>query len=297
MTGGPVTGGPVTDGRLAGKVAVVTGGASGIGAGTVRAFHAEGARVVVADVQAEAGEALAAELGEGVLFRRTDVSDEESVRGLVDAAVEHFGRLDVMFNNAGIIGAVGPIDRTRMDDADLTIAINLRGVLLGMKHAARVMKPQGSGVIISTSSPAGVMGGVGAHVYSAVKAGVIGLSNSVAAELRPFGIRANVVIPGAVVSQMTADLVAGDAADLEGAQAALDRSRYMSRPLQPADVAAGVVYLASDEAAFVTGVVLPVDAGMTGAGGPSPMADEKYAGQAGRREAGRRVGAHHPEED
>lgn len=287
----------MTDGRLAGKVAVVTGGASGIGAGTVRAFHAEGARVVIADVQTEAGRALAAELGEAVLFRRADVSDEESVRDLVDAAVEHFGRLDVMFNNAGIIGAVGPIDRTRMDDADLTIAINLRGVLLGMKHAARVMKPQGSGVIISTSSPAGVMGGVGAHVYSAVKAGVIGLSNSVAAELRPFGVRANVVIPGAVVSQMTADLVAGGADDLDGAQAALDRSRYMSRPLQPADVAAGVVYLASDEAAFVTGVVLPVDAGMTGAGGPSPMATEQYADQAGRREAGRRLGEHHPEED
>lgn len=278
-------------GRLAGKVAVVTGGASGIGAGTVRLFHAEGAHVVIADVQVDAGEALAAELGDGVAFQVTDVSDEASVEALVDMAVREFGRLDVMFNNAGIIGAVGPIDRTRMEDADLTIAINLRGVLLGTKHAARVMKPQGSGVIISTSSPAGVMGGVGAHVYSAVKAGVIGLSNSVAAELRPFGVRANVVIPGAVVSQMTADLVAGDAADLDGARAALDRSRYMSRPLQPADVAAGVLYLASDDAAFVTGVVLPVDAGMTGAGGPSPMADEKYADQAGRREAGRRTGA------
>ncbi|KAB2812165.1 SDR family oxidoreductase [Pimelobacter simplex] len=283
-------------GRLAGKVAVVTGGASGIGAGTVRAFHAEGARVVVADVQAEAGAALVAELGERTLFHRTDVRDETSVRDLVDTAVAHFGRLDIMFNNAGIIGAVGPIDRTRMDDADLTVAVNLRGVLLGMKHAARVMKPQGSGVIISTSSPAGVMGGVGAHVYSAVKAGVIGLSNSVAAELRPYGVRANVVIPGAVVSAMTADLVAGGAADLDGAAAALDRSRYMGRPLQPADVAAGVVYLASDDAALVTGVVLPIDAGMTGAGGPSPMADDKYADQAGRREAGRRVGDPDPQE-
>lgn len=288
--------GPGPGTRLAGKVAVVTGGASGIGAGTVRAFHAEGARVVVADVQAEAGAALVAELGEGTLFHRTDVRDEASVRDLVDTAVAHFGRLDIMFNNAGIIGAVGPIDRTRMDDADLTVAVNLRGVLLGMKHAARVMKPQGSGVIISTSSPAGVMGGVGAHVYSAVKAGVIGLSNSVAAELRPHGVRANVVIPGAVVSAMTADLVAGGAADLDGAAAALDRSRYMGRPLQPADVAAGVVYLASDDAALVTGVVLPIDAGMTGAGGPSPMADDKYADQAGRREAGRRVGDPDPEE-
>jgi NAD(P)-dependent dehydrogenase (short-subunit alcohol dehydrogenase family) len=278
-------------GRLDGKVAIVTGGASGIGEGTVRRFHAEGARVVVADLQDERGQALADELGAGALFVRTDVTSEESVAALVDTAVREFGGLDVMFNNAGIIGAVGPIDRTRMDDADLTVAVNLRGVLLGMKHAARVMKPQRSGAIISTSSPAGVMGGVGAHVYSAVKAGIIGLSNSVAAELRTYGVRCNVVIPGAVVSAMTADLVAGGADDIEGAQAALDRSRYMSRPLQPADVAAGVLYLASDEAAFVTGVVLPVDAGMTGAGGPSPMADEKYADQAGRREAGRRVGA------
>lgn len=284
-------------GRLAGKVAIVTGGASGIGAGTVRAFHAEGASVVVADLQVGAGEGLVAELGERALFRRTDVTDEASVSDLVDAAVERFGRLDVMFNNAGIIGAVGPIDRTRMEDADLTVAVNLRGVLLGMKHAARVMKPQGSGAIISTSSPAGVMGGVGAHVYSAVKAGVIGLSNSVAAELRPFGIRANVVIPGAVVSPMTADLVSSGADDLTGAEAALDRSRYMSRPLRPADVAAGVVYLASDDAAFVTGVVLPIDAGMTGAGGTSPMAAERYAGQAGRREAGRRVGPADPAQE
>lgn len=277
-------------GRLAGKVAVITGGANGIGAGTARLFHAEGAKVVIADVQVEAGAALAAELGEGALFQPTDVTDETSVATLVDTAVAEFGQLDVMFNNAGIIGAVGPIDRTRTDDADLTIAVNLRGALLGMKHAARVMKPRGQGVIISTSSPAAIMGGVGAHVYSAVKAGIIGLSNSVAAELRQFGIRANVVIPGAVVSQMTADLVAGDAHDLAGAQEALDRSRYMSRPLEPFDIAAGVLYLASDEAAFVTGVVLPVDAGMTGAGGPSAMADEKYADQAGRREAGRRLG-------
>lgn len=264
-------------GRLAGKVAVITGGAHGIGAGTARLFHAEGAAVVIADLQADDGQALAAELGERVLFHRTDVADEDSVAAVVDTAVTTFGGLDVMFNNAGIIGAVGPIDRTSMDDADRTIAVNLRGVLLGMKHAARVMKPQRSGAIISTSSPAGVMGGVGAHVYSAVKAGIIGLSGSVAAELRAYGVRSNVIIPGAVVSQMTAELTVGGAHDLAGAEAALDRTRYMSRPLVPADVAAGVLYLASDDAAFVTGVVLPVDAGMTGAGGPSPMADAKYA--------------------
>lgn len=279
-------------GRMAGKVAVVTGGAHGIGAGTARLLHAEGARVVIGDLQVEAGERLAAELAGGtedVVFVRADVTVESDVAWLVDTAVERFGRLDVMFNNAGIIGAVGPIDRTSLEDADLTVAVNLRGVLCGMKHAARVMKPQGSGVIISTSSPAAVMGGVGAHVYSGVKAGIIGLSHSVAAELRRHGVRCNVVIPGAVVSQMTADLVAGGADDLAGAETALDRSSYMGRALQPDDVARGVLYLASDDAAYVTGVVLPVDAGMTGAGGPSAMADEKYAAQGGLREAGRRT--------
>jgi NAD(P)-dependent dehydrogenase (short-subunit alcohol dehydrogenase family) len=279
----------MTTGRLAGKVAVVTGGASGIGEGTVRLFHAEGASIVVGDLQEEAGLRLAEELGERVVFVRTDVSQEEDVARLVDTALERFGRLDVMFNNAGIVGAVGPIDQTRMSDADATIAVNLRGVLLGMKHAARVMKPQGSGVIISTSSPAAVLGGVGAHVYSGVKAGVIGLSNSVAAELRPYGIRCNALVPGAVVSQMSAGLVASHADDLEGATAALDKTSYMGRALQPADVAAGVLFLASDDAAFVTGVVLPVDAGMTGAGGPSPFATGAYASPAGLLEAGRRT--------
>jgi NAD(P)-dependent dehydrogenase (short-subunit alcohol dehydrogenase family) len=262
--------------RLAGKVAVVTGGASGIGAGTVRRFHVEGASVVVADVHAEAGAALAGELGERVTYVRTDVTREDEVAAAVDAAVERFGQLDVMFNNAGTMGVLGPIDRTPLDRADLTIAVNLRGVLAGMKHAARVMKPRRQGVILSTSSPAGVLGGVGPHVYSAVKAGIIGLSNSVAAELRPFGVRCNVIVPGAVVSAMTAGVVAGGPGDLAGAQEALRHTAYMSRPLRPADIAAGAVFLASDEAAFVTGVVLPVDAGMTGAGGTSPFAAETY---------------------
>jgi NAD(P)-dependent dehydrogenase (short-subunit alcohol dehydrogenase family) len=276
-------------GRLAGKVAVITGGASGIGEGTARLFHAEGARVVIADLQQGPGEALAGELGDGALFVRTDVTCEEDVAALVDTAVERFGALDVMFNNAGVMGALGPIDRTRMADADATIAVNLRGVLCGMKHAARVMKPRRSGVILSTSSPAGLLGGVGPHVYSAVKAGIIGLSNSVAAELRRHNVRCNVIVPGAVVSAMTAGLVAGGADDLAGAETALSGTAYMDRPLRPSDLAAGALYLASDEAAFVTGVVLPVDAGMTGAGGPSPFATGAYEEPAGLLEAGRRT--------
>jgi NAD(P)-dependent dehydrogenase (short-subunit alcohol dehydrogenase family) len=268
-------------GRLEGKVAVVTGGASGIGEATIRLFHAEGASVVVADVQHDRGKSLAVELGDRAIFVPTDVTREEDVAGVVDAAVAEYGALDVMFNNAGIMGALGPIDRTDTGEADLTIAVNLRGVLLGIKHAARVMKPRRSGVILSTSSPAGVLGGVGPHVYSAVKAGIIGLSNSVAAELRPYNVRVNTIIPGAVVSAMTAEVVARDAEDLEGAQAALERSKYMDRPLQGADVAAGALYLASDDARYVTGVVLPVDAGMTGAGGPSPFATGRWTDDQG----------------
>ncbi|MDV2478388.1 SDR family oxidoreductase [Rhodococcus zopfii] len=274
-------------GRFEGRVAVVTGGASGIGEAVVRALHAEGAAVVVADVQDEPGHSLCAELGRRTRFAHTDVTVEDHVSDAVDLAVADFGRLDLMFNNAGVMGALGPIDRTPMADADLTLAVNLRGVLCGLKHAARVMKPQRSGVIISTSSPAGLLGGVGPHVYSAAKSAVIGLSKSVAAELRPFNIRVNTIVPGAVVSPMTATVVAGDAGDLDGATAALGASALMDRALTPGDVAAGVLYLASDAASYVTGVTLPVDAGMTGISGTSPYTTGRYEQPMMLLEAGR----------
>ena len=272
--------------RFEGRVAVVTGGASGIGEAVVRALHAEGASVVVADVQ-EAGRLLADELGGRIRFIRTDVAVEADIAAAVDLAVDSFGRLDVMFNKAGVMGTLGPIDRTPMDEADVTLAVNLRGVLCGFKHAARVMTPQGSGVIIATSSPAGVLGGVGPHVYSAAKAAVVGLSKSVAAELRPFGVRVNTVIPGAVVSPMTAVVVAGGADDLPGATAALSESALMDRALRPEDVAAGVLFLASDEAAYVTGVTFPIDAGMTGIAGRSPYTSGRYEQPVTLLEAGR----------
>lgn len=275
--------------RLDGRVAVVTGGASGIGEGTVRRFHAEGARVVVADLQEDAGRALEDELGPDVVFARTDVTVEEDVAAAVDTAVSRFGRLDVMFNNAGVIGAVGPIDQTVLDDADLTVAVNLRGVVCGLKHAARVMKPRRSGCIISTSSPAALLGGVGAHLYSAVKAGVIGLSNSVAAELREYGIRVNTIVPGAVVSAMTAGVVGDGAQDIDGARSAMSRTALMGRPLEPDDIAAGALYLASDDAALVTGITLPVDAGMTGARDNSPYTRGRYARPDGVLHAGTRT--------
>lgn len=275
--------------RFIGRVAVVTGGASGIGEATVRALHAEGASVVIADIQEAPGALLAAELGDKAIFLRTDVSEESDVAAAVDTAVSRFGQLDIMFNNAGVMGTLGPIDSTRIDDADRTIAINLRSVISGMKHAARVMKPRRCGVILSTSSPAGMLGGVGPHVYSATKAAVIGISNSVAAELRPFNIRVNTVVPGAVVSPMTASLVADGPDHLDQALETMSDTALMSRPLLPSDVAAAVLYLAGDSAAFVTGVTLPVDAGMTGAIGRSPFATGKYEQSATVLEAGRRT--------
>lgn len=283
----------VTDagaGKLAGKVAVVTGGASGIGAGAAERLVADGASVVIADIQADAGKALAERLGPAARFAPTDVTSEADVEAAVATAVDAFGRLDLMFANAGIIGAYGSIANTRISDVDLTLAVDLKGPLIAMKYAARVMMAQRSGVILATSSPAGVIGGVGAHVYSAAKAGIIGLVKSVAAELRPYNIRVNAIIPGAVVSAMTADLVTGDASALDQTAEALGSDTLLPGPPgQPADIAAAVSFLASDDARFITGHTMTVDAGLTVIGGPSPMATGKWAaggsaiGPAGQR--------------
>ncbi len=267
----------MTNGRLAGLTAVVTGGASGIGAATVRRFVEEGASVVIADLLGEQGTQLAAEVGDGAVFQRVDVTSEADIRAAVDLARSEFGRLDVMFNNAGIMGAVGSIAQLDIADVDRTIAVVLRGALLGMKAAAAVMMEQRRGVILSTSSPAGIVGGVGPHVYSAAKAGLLGLTRSVAAELRPYNVRVNAIVPGATVTAMTAEILTGDAGDLAGAEQALTANALLERPAQPADIAAGALYLASDESWFVTGQVLTIDGGLTTIAGPSPFAIGEYA--------------------
>lgn len=272
-------------GRLDGKVAIVTGGANGIGAGTAQRFVDEGARVVIADLQVDAGEAFAAELGDAARFIRADVTAEDDVAATVDHAVSEFGRLDVMFNNAGIVGVVGRIADTPTDGWDHTVAILLRGVFLGMKHAARVMVPQGSGAIISTSSTAGILGGLGPHCYTACKHGVIGLTKSVASELAGSGIRVNAISPGSTVTAMTSAVISGDHTATETAAANIAAGSALGIAGYPEDIANAALYLASEEARYVTGHTLVVDAGQTTIGGLGRFHQQPSAvlHEAGRR--------------
>lgn len=255
MTGHP-------PGRLDGKVVVVTGAAGGIGEGIARRFVAEGARCVLADVRDGPGQALADELGDAAVFRHVDVGVEADVAAAVDLAVAHFGRLDVMINNAGILGVVGPIADTPTDGWHRTTAVLLDSVFFGTKHAARVMIARGEGgAIVNTASTAGVRAGLGPHAYTAAKHAVVGLTQSTATELGRHGIRVNAIAPGATVSAMTAYVSTGDADDLAGAEQRIARSSPLGRPGHPLDIANAALYLASDEAAWTNGAVLVVDAG------------------------------------
>lgn len=275
-------------GRLDNKTAVVTGGASGIGEGTVRRFVEEGARVIVADIQDGPGQALADELGDAARFFHTDVTDESQVQGAVALAVAEFGSIDVMFNNAGIVGAIGSITETSYDAWNETVAILLSSVFLGIKHAGAAMVAQasGSGSIISTSSTAGILGGLGPHVYTAAKHGVIGLTKSVANELAPHGIRVNAISPGNTATAMTASVISGDHNDTDGAAEKIGMGSPLGYPGLPVDIANAALYLACDESRYVSGHTLVVDAGQTMSGmvphrfhqGAGPV-----IGEAGRR--------------
>jgi NAD(P)-dependent dehydrogenase (short-subunit alcohol dehydrogenase family) len=242
--------------RLEGKVAVITGGASGIGEATVRLFVAEGARVVIADVQDDRGNALASELGDAAVYQHTDVADEASVKAAVDRAVSSFGRLDCMYNNAGILGTIGPIDQIPVDEYDRTMAVLLRGPFLGIKHAAPIMKAQGSGSIISTASIAALHGGDGPHIYSVAKAAVVQLTKTVALELAPHMVRVNAICPGGILTP----LVSGPMGE-ENTRKGLAMFQPIPRAGEAHDIAQAALWLASDESTFVTGHALVVDGG------------------------------------
>ena len=252
-------------GALSGKVAVVTGGSSGIGERIVEVFVEEGAKVIVAARRADEGEALATRLG--VDFVRADVSVEADVKAMIDHAVKRFGRLDCLVNNAGIPAPMIPIADVDVATIDQVLAINVRGVFLGIKHAAPVMTAQGAGSIINIASVAGHRGGLSGHIYSASKGAVIALTRSAAAELGEKGVRVNSISPGAIVTG-----IFGKVAGVDGAKAdrvagvaieAFASIQPIRRAGMPEDIARAAVYFASDGSGFVNGQDIVIDGGQT----------------------------------
>lgn len=252
---------------LTGKVAIVTGGASGIGAGIVKRFLAEGARVVIADVERDRGEDFAAALGADAVFRLTDVADPVQVGALVAGAVETFGGLDVMVNNAGISSKM---HRSFLDDdlADFqrVMAVNVLGVMAGTRDAARQMAKSGGGSIVNVSSIGGVQAGGGVMTYRASKAAVIMFTKSAAIELAHYDVRVNCIAPGSIPTPLLASSnTEKDAAELERFEQAIREQMRADRPLKregtPGDVAEAALYLGGDRSRYVTGTVMVVDGG------------------------------------
>ncbi|MGR8918437.1 MAG: SDR family NAD(P)-dependent oxidoreductase [Gammaproteobacteria bacterium] len=253
--------------RLADKVALITGATGGIGRASAERFAAEGARLVLADLDQAALDGLVAELGqEQAVGVAADVSDEAAMRGVVDAACSRFGRLDVAFLNAGIEGAIEPLTDYPLETYDRVMAVNVRGVFLGLKYAIGVMKPQGSGSIVITSSLGGLRGTPKISAYIASKHAVVGLMKSAALECAPFNVRVNTINPSPIATRMIEALEEGYAPGNAAAiKQKMERGVPMRRYGQPAEVANLALFLASDEAAYITGNSYPVDGGMSAA--------------------------------
>jgi NAD(P)-dependent dehydrogenase (short-subunit alcohol dehydrogenase family) len=250
-------------GALDGKVAIVTGGTSGIGEGIAELFVAEGAEVVVAARRQEEGAALEKRLG--IRFVRTDVANEADVKAMIGQAVTWFGRIDCLVNNAALPAPMVSITEIDVSTIDQLLAVNVRGVLLGIKHVAPVMLRRGSGSIINVGSMAGIRGGVSGHIYSATKGAVLALSRSAGAELGEKGVRVNCLSPGAIVTGIFAK-----AAGVEGSKAdrltdviksAFASAQTIPRAGMPTDIAQAAVFLAGDGSSFINGQDIVVDGG------------------------------------
>ena len=265
--------------ELTGKVAIVTGGSSGIGFGTAERMVAEGAKVVIADIDEARGKAAAEELGGSAAFKLTDVSQPEDVAALVDFTVDRFGALHIMFNNAGISGArTASLLEDDFADFHRVLGTNLLGVFAGTAHAAKAMAASGGGSVVNTASIGGVQPTSNQWAYNASKAAVIHFTRSAAIELGGLGVRVNCIAPGNIETEILGNAIGAGLSDEEKA-AMMEKVREFLAARQPikvqgvpADIAELVVFLGTDRSRYITGTVIPVDGGQL-AGNPSASAD------------------------
>ena len=248
--------------RFEGKVALITGGAGGIGRAAAERFASEGARVVLVDLDGsdlEGAASLVKDAGGEALTVEADVTQSEDVERSVERAIEQFGGIDVFFNNAGIEGGGAPLTEYPEDLFDRVIAVNLKGVWLGMKAVATAMSEREGGAIVNTSSTAGLGASPGGIAYSASKHAVIGMTKTAALELARFGIRVNAICPGPIDTPMMRRIEGGVGGDAEDAEQRFTRTIPLRRYGQPSEVAALVAFLASDDASYISGGIYPVD--------------------------------------
>jgi NAD(P)-dependent dehydrogenase (short-subunit alcohol dehydrogenase family) len=264
-------------GRLDGKVAVITGAASGIGRGTVGLFVKEGARVVAADIQDDKGARMEEKHGKAVRYIRCDVTQEGDIKAAIELARKAFGRLDCLFNNAGAPGPLENAENVTAEGFDSVMHLHVRAAMFGMKHAAPIMRDQGGGSIVSTASIAGLQNGFGPLLYSVAKASIVHMTKVAAAQLGPMNIRVNCICPGLIATPIFAKGIgmATQVADqtVSAIVGVMKNSQPIPRAGMPEDIAEAALYLASDGARFVNGQALVVDGGITV--GPTGTAQEQ----------------------
>jgi NAD(P)-dependent dehydrogenase (short-subunit alcohol dehydrogenase family) len=267
--------------RLEGKVAVITGATSGIGLGTAERFILEGAKVVICGRRSAVGQSIASRLGPACRYVAADVRQEVDIIRVIDKAIEDFGRLDCLMNNAGIPDGGHGIEDITVENFDDIMALMLRGPLLGMKHAAPIMRGQGSGSIINTGSVAAHRSGYAGHLYATAKAGLAHLTRCIAMELGEMSIRVNCLSPGGTATGIFGKAFGADSdeadSNLEPLLGILKSAQPIPRPGLPADIAAAAVFLASDESSFITGQELIVDGGLLG--GRTWSATQQFFGE------------------